>query len=106
MTIDNESMAKQFVRDFERGASYQEMMAKYHLTQQEVEILVEGLYPSTLTQQITLTDWSAQTNQDLQQQKDNSKSQKKSSILDFFRRGSSRDKTRISGFRRFFSKRK
>jgi hypothetical protein len=106
MTIDNESMAKQFVRDFERGASYQEMMAKYHLTQQEVEILVEGLYPSTLTQQITLTDWRAQTKQDLQQNRDKSKPQKKSSFMDFFRRGSSREKTSISGFRKFFSKRK
>jgi hypothetical protein len=59
MSRDDESIAWQFARDYERGASYHELMAKYRLTQQEVEILVEGLSPSTVTQQFTLTDWRA-----------------------------------------------
>jgi hypothetical protein len=106
MTRDNESIAKQFVRDFEHGASYQELMAKYHLTQQEIEILVEGLYPSTLSQQITLVDWRAQAEDNPPKPKEHSDSPKKSSILDFFRRRSSHGKTSFSGFRKFFSKRK
>lgn len=106
MARDDESMAKQFVRDFERGASYQELMAKYHLTQQEIEILVEGLYPSTLTQQITLIDWKAQAQEDASERKEFAEPPKKRSILDFFRRRSSREKTSPGVFKKLFSKRK
>lgn len=104
MTRDDESMAKQFVRDFERGASYHELMAKYHLTQQEIEILVEGLYPSTLTQQITLIDWRAQTQEDASERKESAEPPKKRSILDFFRRRSSRGKKRFLGIRKLIGK--
>jgi hypothetical protein len=106
MSRDDESMAKRFMKDFERGASYQELMAKYHLTQQEIEILVEGLYPSTLSQQITLVDWRAQTQEDASQLKEHSDPPKKSSILDFFRRRSPREKTSPGVFKKLFSKRK
>jgi hypothetical protein len=61
----DEYVAQQFVADFECGASYQVLMSKYNLTQQEVEILVERFFPSTLSQEVTIIDWKSQTQEDV-----------------------------------------
>ncbi len=99
-----EFIAEQFVSDFERGASYHELMSKYKLTLQEVEILVERFFSSSVSQEVTLIDWKSQPQEKPSQLKERSQRPVKFSLLNFFRGTILYGKTGLRGFRKFIWK--
>jgi hypothetical protein len=106
MTQGYKLIAEQLVSDFALGASYQQLMAKYHLTQQEVEILVEEFFPSTISQEITLIDWKSQTDKGSWQPDEHSEAPTTFSLLNLLRGRAPHGKLSISRFKKFFRKRK
>jgi hypothetical protein len=89
MTRGKKNLAKQFVKDFERGVSYRQLSSKYRLTREEVEILVETFFPSEVTREIALMVRRSLTQQD-QLLKEHSKSWMKFSLLNSLQTGISK----------------